>query len=148
MVSGWFLPACHTRYLCGIDVTSTERDAEESIVDVSLTQSEKVLLAQLGPAVRSCWVHALWACKEAYTKALGVGIVRELNQIHFEPSIHVVWADEQSMSSDAGLFRVSDSEGDQGSWCLGHGNLISGWTSPDRLCFDSFDSLLESRLLV
>ena len=33
----------------------------------------------------------------------------------------------------------------------GHGNLISGWTSPDRLSFDqltSFDSLSESRFLV
>jgi len=109
----------HSHCLCGIDVTRIT-DSVEEIADMTLTTAELATMHSIGAAMRNVYIHAIFACKEAYTKALGVGIVRDMNQIEFSPAIPVPWVTERDGAAvdDMVMLQVSDSEGYQGDWCL------------------------------
>ncbi|MFI6344286.1 4'-phosphopantetheinyl transferase family protein [Streptomyces sp. NPDC050560] len=71
---------------CGVDVESQPLTADSAAhVARFLAPCERAELDALGPAERVTRTRELWVLKEAYLKALGTGMRRNLDGFHFSP---------------------------------------------------------------
>ncbi|WP_333767291.1 4'-phosphopantetheinyl transferase family protein [Streptomyces sp. IBSBF 2435] len=72
---------------CGVDVERTPAAPEAvGALGRRLAAAERAELAALGPAERRGRLSELWVLKEAYLKALGTGLTRDLAGFSFAPS--------------------------------------------------------------
>lgn len=68
----------HSHYLCGVDTIHIEADRQKvEFLESCLTEESKAYLATLCSNVATCWLQLMFGCKEAYTKAVGVGLFEE-----------------------------------------------------------------------
>ena len=119
----------HTHYLCGVDVSLVDPDPQYSRTDALLNQlspsGQAHVFRQLqSNEAMSRYLQLNWACKEAYTKAVGVGVYGDFKAISFVPELPMHWVDVEC--KECNLFQVvraansgdGKEQADLGLWSL------------------------------
>eukprot|EP00656_Telonema_subtile_P011677 TRINITY_DN15798_c0_g1_i1.p1 TRINITY_DN15798_c0_g1~~TRINITY_DN15798_c0_g1_i1.p1 ORF type:complete len:397 (+),score=66.96 TRINITY_DN15798_c0_g1_i1:88-1278(+) len=113
----------HSHYLCGIDVLEVrfEKERYDFLFDTA-SPASRAYLDALPVELQGNYAQLLFSCKEAYTKAVGVGLFLELTDITFEPNHPGWWAECQSDRVAEGMFTVMVSndgvQENRGEWCF------------------------------
>eukprot|EP00656_Telonema_subtile_P052582 TRINITY_DN7371_c0_g1_i6.p1 TRINITY_DN7371_c0_g1~~TRINITY_DN7371_c0_g1_i6.p1 ORF type:complete len:332 (+),score=40.78 TRINITY_DN7371_c0_g1_i6:19-1014(+) len=91
---GKYVTLCaHPQFLCGIDVVEVSDNPRlwEGLVPTMSPQA-LAYFAKIDPRLQAGYTQVMFACKEAYTKAVGVGMFEEFSGINFNPQIPESWA--------------------------------------------------------
>jgi 4'-phosphopantetheinyl transferase len=93
--------------ICGVDISSpTTREIEPILTDLhsQLTAAEWAVVRSVGPAAAPMYsqFQRFWALKEAYLKAVGVGIAFEMHRLEFSYAAATggIWGDSASLAVD------------------------------------------------
>jgi 4'-phosphopantetheinyl transferase len=129
----WHFNLSHSGKLCliaisrqpiGVDVELTDpMRYSDALLDLVCHQSEKAYVARLSPRNRLSCFYQLWTHKEAYSKAIGIGLGLQLAHVYFdraclEPVLCV--RDGSSVAhSPYHVHRISPAVGYAASVCVG-----------------------------
>lgn len=116
----------------GVDLETYERPgvAGDELVDLVCHPHEQAALSTLSAASRTAYFYRLWTQKEAYCKALGVGLQQPLPQLLVRPGEH------------AGVAEVANSA-DSTCWWVHELAAPAGYTA--SLCVPTPDVHLENQ---
>lgn len=119
--------AASTHFLTGVDVHKRQAaDCSCEHLEARLTAAQWAQAEAMSPDQRKIWAQAVFAIKEAYTKAVGVGLGEALDSIEFVPPLPSAWAEPavpgKKLPWKGRVQHLTQGEfcnqGDQGEWCL------------------------------
>eukprot|EP00658_Telonema_sp_P-2_P006222 TRINITY_DN12377_c0_g2_i1.p1 TRINITY_DN12377_c0_g2~~TRINITY_DN12377_c0_g2_i1.p1 ORF type:complete len:316 (-),score=51.45 TRINITY_DN12377_c0_g2_i1:157-1104(-) len=97
--------SAHTHLLCGMDVFAKGDRRPTSFLVDTLSQQSRRYYEGLPLEWQGGYAELLFSVKEAYTKAVGVGLGQELRDISFAPDIPALWS-VPFKGTRSGIFKV------------------------------------------
>lgn len=113
----------HSHYLCGIDLMQIQLEPSKTeFLESTLSPASKQYFNRLPKRFRTGYLQVSFAAKEAYTKAVGVGLMEPFEGISFTPDIPAEWGQpfDGSVSHTFKITCETDSGQvlDKGTWVL------------------------------